>query len=404
MKIKLHRLARSAYIVLALAFGAITLVPALGGTVFAGQVTSRSIELSNSTAGATGVTYSVSFKPTASTTVGGIVVDFCADSPIIGNSSCTFPTGFTLGTSPSVTVTSGIGTGGTWVTTNSLQCGAAASNYQVLKFTNSTAQSVTAGTPVVFTINSVANPSTTGSFYARIVTFDTDTDATGNYTCPTGTTRGGSLTGELDYGGIALSTTTAISITAKVQETLTFCVSAADLTSSSCASATAPTLNLGHSVGGVTVLDSGQVDNVHAYTQTSTNAQSGIVVRMKNTNASATCGGLSNDSGTTCGIPAAGASAITISAGTAHVGMCVTPGSANTTAASPYNSASCTQFGLDESTSQNNVLSTYGSQIFSSTGAISQENDDLNFEGTAALTTKAGVYTANYALIATGTF
>src|ERR1035438_927758 len=55
-------------------------VSALGG-----QVQTRQIELSNSAISATGVNYSVSFYPTATTVVGGIVIDFCANDPIIGD-------------------------------------------------------------------------------------------------------------------------------------------------------------------------------------------------------------------------------------------------------------------------------------------------------------------------------
>src|SRR5579883_2514811 len=176
-----------------LALLAVTVAPVLEQTVFAGgQVQSRFIQLSNSTPSGTSVTYNVSFKPTSTSTVGGIVVDFCADSPIIFSGTCTFPTSFTLGTSVSVSGLAGFSTStGSWVTTNSLQCGAAASNFQVLLYTNTTAQTPTGtSTPISFQITGVTNPSTTGTFYARIYTFDTSAHTTAGYTCPTGTTRG----------------------------------------------------------------------------------------------------------------------------------------------------------------------------------------------------------------------
>jgi hypothetical protein len=50
------------------------------------------------------------------------------------------------------------------------------------------------------------------------------------------------------------------------------------------------------------------------------------------------------------------------------------------------------------------VLGTFGSSIISSTGALLSETDSLNFAATATNTTIAGIYTANYSLIATGTF
>ncbi len=415
MKRQFLRLRQSVYFVVATAIAAVTFVPALQQMVSAftgGQVTSRFIQLSDSTPNAASATYNVSFKPSVTSNIGGIVVDFCADSPIVGNTTCTYPTAFTLGTTVTVAGLSGFSTStGTWVTTNSLQCGAAASNFQVLLYTNATPQTPTGtGTAINFQITGVHNPSTTGSFYARILTFDTDAHTTAQYTCGTATTRPATFTNGIDYGGIALSTATAISITAKVQETLTFCTSASNpsgwTTTGNCddPAVTAPTITIGHSVGSVTILDNTAVDFQHAYTMTSTNAQSGAVVRMKDTVSGAACGGLSNDSGATCGIPAAGSSAVAFTAGTAKFGMCVTAGSANTTAASPYNNGGCTQYGFDESTSNNNVLSTYGSQIFSSAGAISKESDDLKFAATAATTTKAGIYTGTYSLIATGTY
>src|ERR1017187_9683329 len=220
--------------------GAMADVILLPAVASAGQVSTRSITITSSTPSATGVTYTVSFKPTTSTSVGGIVVDFCGDSPLIGSATCTYPAGFTMGATPSVTITSGIGAGGTWVTTNSLQGGAAGGATQVLQYTNTTAQAVTGGTAVIFTINNVTNTSSTGTFYARILTFDTSAHATAQYTA-VGTARLSTFANLLDYGGIALSTVTNINITSKVFETLSFCV----YLSGGTACTTAPNLTLG---------------------------------------------------------------------------------------------------------------------------------------------------------------
>jgi hypothetical protein len=51
-----------------------------------------------------------------------------------------------------------------------------------------------------------------------------------------------------------------------------------------------------------------------------------------------------------------------------------------------------------------NAFGTYGSQLFHATGAVLKENDDVKFAATAQLTTPAGIYSANYSMIATGTF
>jgi hypothetical protein len=183
-----------------------------------------------------------------------------------------------------------------------------------------------------------------------------------------------------------------------VEETLTFCVSGSPITS--CGTTTSPSFAIGHTVGGTTILNTSAVDTNSIYTQTSTNAQSGIVVRLKNTS-SATCGGLSMNGGTSCPIPAAGAAAITLSAGTADLGLCITPGSANTTATAPYNTAGCTKYGLDD-TSGTSVLATYGSPLFSSSGALNQENDTLTWAAAASPLTPAGNYTTIYSVVCTG--
>jgi hypothetical protein len=413
MKIGQSRLSRYVCLFTAVTLAGIAIAPLFDQTVFAGgQVQARSIELSDSTPSATGVTYNVSFKPTASTTVGGIIVDFCADSPIIGSTTCTYPTAFTMGSTASVTVTSGIGTGGSWTTTNSLQCSAAASNIQTLKYTNVTAQSVTAGTPVIFTINTVSNPSTTGTFYARIYTFDTSANAVSNYTC-SGTTRGGSLSGELDFGGIALSTVTQISITATVQETLSFCVSGSSI-SGTCSGLTAPSLIIG--TGTPSVLDTSG-EGTQAFTQLSTNASTGVIVRMKATNA-CTNGGLStaapDSSGGCLSVPGVGSSASTFNASgscgasAACYGMCVAPGSGVTANANYLDTtngcgasfSATSEYGMDGA----NVTGTYGDPIYSTGGAVNAISSTLTFAARAANTTPAGVYQGNEILIATGTF
>jgi hypothetical protein len=51
-----------------------------------------------------------------------------------------------------------------------------------------------------------------------------------------------------------------------------------------------------------------------------------------------------------------------------------------------------------------NVTSTFGSTVASSTGPVYHFDNEYQFAATAALTTPAGIYSANMSLIATGTF
>lgn len=336
----------------------------------------RSVQISNSSPSASGVSYLVTFTPLTSITNPDVVIDFCSNSPAIGG-NCTA----TAGTDVPNFSSASAGSGWTLSTIGS---------NRGVKLTTSTVN-FTAGTSATITISGVTNPSGIGSFYARILTYKTGT---------AGSNTSDSPGPWIDSGGAALSTAYTVSVTAVIEETLTFCVSGSPI--SSCGTTTAPSFALGHSIGGVTILDASAVDTRSIYTQTSTNAQQGVVVRLRNLSSS-TCGGLSANGGTSCPIPAAGATAATLTAGTAALGLCVAAGSANTTASAPYNTASCTQYGLDD-TSGTSVLTASGSPLFSSTGALNAENDTLTWAATAGTVTPAGNYTAVYSLVATGTY
>lgn len=372
-----------AVLVLAIAIGSSAILTKVAD---ASTAANRSIEMSD--AGASGgtitsgpgsganVSYSISFDIAGSYTMKSYVVDFCSDSPLIGD-TCTAPTGLSLS---SATATGGSTQAWTLTTTTSQ-----------IKETNATG--IAAPATVTLELGGITNPSTVGSFYARIYTYSDTT--WGGYTSPT------SIGTDVDYGGIALSTANSVSVSAKVQEQLVFCVSGVSMTSN-CGGMTPPALTIGHGSPTV-ILDGSQVDTATAYMQTSTNAQSGVVVRMRNGNS---CGGLSSDGGTTCNLPAAGATAITFSAGTADYGMNVDAGSGSigtVAPTAPYDQNATTKYAMD-TTAGTGVTSTYGDQIASSTGVTSNYNNTLTFAAAASNTTPAGIYTATMGLVATGTF
>jgi hypothetical protein len=375
------------------------LVAAVAPTLFsrnveAAQVTTRSVKMSNATPGATGVKYTVSFVVGTIGNIQGVNVDFCggnaSDTPIIGDSNCTIPTGMSLAGVTVTSPTTGLNPTTGWTAS-------VINSSHTASITNASGASVSNGATVTFELNGITNPTATAvpgslkTFYARITTFATSA-AAGSYTS-------GTPGSYVDYGGAALSVASSVQITAKVMETLTFCVSGSSITSCS-SGLTTPSVDLGATVGSNVILDSNAVYTANAYTQTSTNASGGAIVRLKTTS-STTCAGLSRDSGATCTfIPAVGGTTAAITAGTAAFGMCVTPGTANTTATSPYNHVSCTQYGMDNTA----ATGTYGSQIYSSTGPLNQENDTLKYAATASNTTPAGIYTSTQSLIATGTF
>ncbi len=378
-KIKNSSVRKATYFFAALAALFAMTAPNVVGHAFAAQVTSRSIEMSNSTVSATGVTYLVTL--TLPDPAESLVMDFCMNSPIISG-TCTTTNGINA-SSAAFTNVSGM---------TNWSLGSAGTS--TVKLTDSS--TAVSGT-VSFSLSGITNPTVNGSFYARVYTYSDPTYGSTGTAYSSATVIGTNI----DYGGFALSTANNVSISATVMETLTFCVSGVTMTSG-CVGMSTPSLVLGH--GSPQVIDSTATDTATAYTQISTNAQQGVVVRMLNSNP---CGGLSRDGGTTCAIAAANGGAATaptgtISPGTAAFGMYATPG-AGLTAANPYASGGSAFYGMD-TTGGTGVTSTYGSQVMSSSGVLSDIDSTLTYAASAATTTAAGVYTATMTLICTGTF
>lgn len=349
-------------------------------TANAAQLSSRSIKMSSSTPATTGNTYTVSF--TTSGAFQSLIIDFCADSPLIGSATCTNPTGMNVAT-PTVTFTSG--TIGTVSTTGS-------SAFQ-LKVSGTASQAAAA---IAFTLSGVTNPTAAGTFYARIYTYSNATFGT-----PTAYSSFSSVGSTIDTGGIAMSTANAVSITTSIQEALTFCVSGTSV--ATCGSATAPGITLG---SGTPLILGNALSTANNYTVLSTNALSGAVVAMKNTNA---CGGLSKDGGTTCPIAAAGAAAITIANGASLIGAAISnstgqsAGSAVVNAISPYDQGGVPKYAMD-TTGGIGVTSTFGDTLASCSGPTSGAQNTLTLAADTSSTTPAGIYLATLVLIATGTF
>lgn len=386
MNINRNLIRRPAALLSALALLAGGLAPALVGSVAnaAGQVTARSIQLSDARPG-TAAQYKVTFTPV--TTSQELIIDFCGDSPIVG-STCAFVAGTSV---PAISSpVSSVGS-------------ATSANGRTVKVTGLT---MTAATPFTLTFTSgFTNPTqAAGTFYARILTYTTANAA--NYVPAASTGAATTIgAGNVDTGGAALSTSSQITVSATVQESLTFCVSGSVI-SGTCSGLSAPALTIG--TGSPAVLTTaGQ--GTPAYTQLSTNATSGVNVRMKAINLCSN-GGLTTSqpdiAGGCASIPGIGSSAVVLTAGT--WGMCVAPG-AGVTAATNYldSTNSCpTTFNATSKYGMNgtNLTSTFGDTVYSTPGAVNAIGSTLTFAAMAANTTPAGVYGGNESLIATGTF
>jgi hypothetical protein len=229
-----------------------------------GQVSSRSIQMSDDTTNTSGGTasYLVSFQPASTKTIYGVIVDFCTTDPIPGDVCTPAPSGFSVG-SGSFTAVSGVS--GSWT-------GAAANTgNRTFELTLAGGAAWTPSTVVSFAITGVVNPTTIGTFYARIFTFSAFSGA-GSAAQWLTTTDGSNISNFWDYGGIALSTALPILVTSKVQEQISFCVYI-----TSCG--TQAVINLGDAHD-VLSTSAPFIDNTTAYSLT-TNASHGAVIYMK---------------------------------------------------------------------------------------------------------------------------
>jgi hypothetical protein len=352
--------------------------------VSADTLSSRSIEMSSSDADAT-AKYTITFTPTAD--FQNLVIDWCSDSPIVGNSTCAAPTGFDAKTGVTLTATSVLGT------TAFDGANSTATHTEITGTSDSGTSAVT------FELNGVHNPSTVGTFYARIYTYG----ATQNYTDfdTLGTT--------VDTGGIALSVNDSFGVTAAVRESLTFCVSHAAPGPNCGAGAGTdpddPSMILGQGTGDDIALDSATVSSYNNYVQLSTNAEHGAVVRLTN---STGCGGLKRVGAAGCDIPAATSDLV---AGTAGFGVKFGTAASVATATGatgtivPATGYSTSSYFMDNTTSNDNVSSPYGGSILNTSGAP-VSNKQIVFTTAAAISngTPAGLYKATLNMIASGTF
>ncbi len=195
---------------------AILVMPFLSATTTqAAQITSRKVTLGSSTPSAsTSYTLSTAALPTA-TAVQSLELVACTTA----SGACSTPSGFTSVGSATTGVTTGLGTNTGW-TNNTSTAGK-------LRITQTNAVAPSGVVSVPWT--AVTNPSTTNTtFFLRMTTYSDTAWVT-----------------PIDTGVIAVSTSTAITVTASVDETLTFCTGTSGITSSSCAGATGSSVALG---------------------------------------------------------------------------------------------------------------------------------------------------------------
>lgn len=375
---------RARYFVAAISLVFAAMMP---GLVSADQVTERSIALSSSSVDAQNVTYTVNF--TATKAAGAFVVDFCSNSPVIGE-ACTSPAdahNFSASAAASTT------TGFTSVT---------ALDAHTVVVTGTIAAAAT----VSVDLTGINNPDNAGPLYARIVTYDTQSNAS-QYTSTD------LKSGAQDEGGVAMAITPTIGVSAAVLESMTFCVSGESIgdscvgTGSKQPALAAPTLKLGQDNGGVIALNADDVYTGVINTQISTNAVSGAVINLKSN--ALRCGGLINSSKKTdCYIKPAlktdivkGQAKFGVKTGADDVDA--TNGTIEAVKDSGYGA---TSFAMNWVTGDTTgVTSTYGDPLLDTDGKpANNKNMPLTFGASVSNQTPAGLYSADLSLIATGRF
>lgn len=165
----------------------------------AAQISSRSVTIGSSAASAN-TTYSFSF--TVPTTTAVKSMDFLACTTASG--TCTTPAGFSVATSTLPSQPTGLGSATGWTVST-----ATAGDLRIANSANAT---VSSGTQTV-SFGSVVNPSAVNSsYFFRMTTYSTATWATA-----------------IDSGTVATSTAGQITVTASVDEALTFTLSTATI-------------------------------------------------------------------------------------------------------------------------------------------------------------------------------
>ena len=205
----------------------------------------RSDQLSTSAAGATARNV-ISFTITdTSSPVGSLEFQFCVDSPL-PLASCAPPTGLNAS---GVILASQSGNTGFSVASNST------ANAVILTRSPSNPTSVLN----TYELDNIVNPAAAETYYLRIYMYSS-TDASGGY---------------LQYGGVALSTTSALTVSTIVPPYLKFCAAIA-ITQFNCATSSGYIVNLGN-------LSASKPSFGTAQFTTATNAQNGFSVTVTGT-------------------------------------------------------------------------------------------------------------------------
>lgn len=401
-------------------------------TVQAADVTSRSIAMATSVEDAE-TNYTVGFTVPANSNVGAVIIEFCDNDPI-PNTTCTFTAVGDdipqVDTNAGSIATESAGdpfafTGATASECDNPALTAPAVGSQFVEITCTAVDDFsTAASNFTGTIDDIDNPDNStdspanpnNSFYARIYVYNVTNPA--NPTVGSGNTA--SATNLEHTGGIAMSTAEQLTITARVQEILEFCVGTNATAPADCSAMTGNSVDLG-------VLD---FNNVNRSTQQTAPTQGSVMARTNAANGinidyfaeQASTGtnhlGALRVDGANCNagvvqtdqcIDSIGTTQAPIVAGTEEFGLCVF--GVDTSSGTTSNFAAGVAADYDDII---NTCDNTGGFAFDETGTaddlidtstvVNDEMAELEFAATSSVTTPTGVYNVTLTFIGTSTF
>ena len=414
--------------------------------VYAAEVQNRSITMGTSEADAE-TTYTVQFDLATAGELGAIVVEFCDNSPLpyttctngqVGDDVPCVAADESAGSDGLCNTAVSLNQGSSTVGSTNGECNAANSDLtlaapalgdRALEVSCTATETMSANDTITLVFDNVDNPDNTSnpdnndSFYARIYTFD-QINPTGdpNTDNPVDNTDG------VDDGGIAMSTAEQLTITARVQEILEFCVGTNTSAPADCSSMAGNAVDLG-------VLDFAGIhyaiadESEQGSVMVRTNAANGVVVdyfaeqdttgtnhqgalRVVGSSCDATDPSTSETDQciNSIGWNGAAATQTQMVAATESFGMCSPSVDTSSSTGSPTsnltrdtqydgacdNSSAANGFAFDESGSTD--------RIASSNTVVNDEMLDLDFAGTVDITTPTGLYSVLLTFIGTATF
>lgn len=337
----------------------------------AGNLSSRSVTLGTSVAGTTNVTYAYAWTAGTTDTVRAVKFEVC-DSPVetvacanASQSAGADFSGASIAGAPSPTGVVGFASGG--ASTNSFLITKAAG---VAETANTTTNTIS--------IAGITNPTATNQqFYLRITTYNSDT------TQNSGT--------EIDYGAVAVSTATALSLSGTVPPTLQFCVGVT--VTATCSSATGNAVDFGFFSPSSTTSGTSQM-------AASTNAGGGYGITINGT--TLTSGAHSFPAMGTQTLNSSNTAASSI--GTSQFGTNVVANTVPSVGVNPDNSLGGTGAGFGGYASSNGFRFFSGDTVAtapsSTKGTLYTNSYIVNMAGDQT----AGLYTTTLTYICTGTF